>query len=244
ATPDKDSDFALWRIAGRSKRQASPKYPVKKADGTWAKSPLERAEAFAESLEERFTPFETASRERVEKVHAALEEPHQMTPPIPPIRLPEVQAKIRKLKHRKSPGADGISSRVAKLLPEKALLFLVLMFNAALRLGHFPKSWKHANVVMIHKKGQGLEGFPQGSVLGPTLYNLFAHDAPLHLSSRSVCVATYADDTAILARSSCVYSATDKLQILLKRFENWACRWNVAINTDKCAVVTFALRRD
>ncbi|KAH8240391.1 hypothetical protein KR032_007149, partial [Drosophila birchii] len=65
-----------------------------------------------------------------------------------------------------------------------------------------------------------------------------------HLSSRSVCVPTYADDTAILARSSCVNSATDKLQILLKRFENWACRWNVAINTDKCAVVTFALRRD
>ncbi|KAH8252064.1 hypothetical protein KR032_010542, partial [Drosophila birchii] len=71
-------------------------------------------------------------------------------------------------------------------------------------------------------------GVSQGSVLGPTLYNSFAHDAPIHLSSRSVCVATYADDTAILARSSCVYSAMDKLQILLKRFENWACRWNVA----------------
>ncbi|KAH8255154.1 hypothetical protein KR032_011857, partial [Drosophila birchii] len=209
ATPDKDSDFALWRIAGRSKRQATPKYPVKKADGTWAKSPLERVEAFAESLEERFTPFITASRKRVEKVHAALEEPHQMTPPMRPTRLPEVQAKI-KLKHRKSPGADGISSRVAKFSTTR---------NIA-------------------------AGVPQGSVLGPTLYNLFAHDAPLHLSSRCVCVATYADDTAILARSSCVYSATDKLQILLKRFENWACRWNVAINTDKCAVVTFALRRD
>ncbi|KAH8323648.1 hypothetical protein KR059_004534, partial [Drosophila kikkawai] len=71
-------------------------------------------------------------------------------------------------------------------------------------------------------------GVPQGSVLGPTLYNLFAHDAPLHLSSERACAATYADDTAVLARSSCIYSATDKLQILLKRFENWACRWNVA----------------
>ncbi|KAH8249822.1 hypothetical protein KR038_002246, partial [Drosophila bunnanda] len=67
---------------------------------------------------------------------------------------------------------------------------------------------------------------PQGSVLGPTLYSLFM--LKNSKGRKDVCTATYDDDTAVHCRSECIYEATDTLQQFLKKFENWACRWNVA----------------
>jgi len=58
ATPDESSTFALWKLTRRFKRQVSPKFPVRNPDGSWARSPQDRAEAFANNLEERFQPFE------------------------------------------------------------------------------------------------------------------------------------------------------------------------------------------
>ncbi|KAH8394038.1 hypothetical protein KR200_008515, partial [Drosophila serrata] len=72
-------------------------------------------------------------------------------------------------------------------------------------------------------------GVPQGSVLGPTLYSLFTHDMPKSTGhDQNSMLATFADDTAVLSRSNCIYDATDMLQLYLKRFENWACRWNIS----------------
>ncbi|XP_070066455.1 RNA-directed DNA polymerase from mobile element jockey isoform X5 [Drosophila virilis] len=286
---------------------------------------------------------------------------------------------MKRLKSSKAPGEDRLDNQTIKLLPYKAVLFLVAIFNAALRLGYFPVAWKKAHIIMLHKSGKPpnqlgsyrpisllpafgkilercilrrvldtpeikrlipkfqfgfrlkhgtpeqlhrvtnyiLDGFhrkeyvvaayldiqeafdrvwhagllskikdklnpqlfstiasfltertfqvvqdgvasqtkrikagvPQGSVLGPTLYSLFTHDMPTANASRrndrqDLLVATFADDTAILAKNKCVYVATDLLQEYLKRFENWACRWNIAVNPGKCATVTHTLRKD
>ncbi|KRF83921.1 uncharacterized protein Dvir_GJ26109 [Drosophila virilis] len=90
ATADESSKFALWKLSSRYKRQAAPKFPVRLPDDTWARSPMDRAEAFACNLEERFKPFETASHARIQRVAQILEAPLQMSLPVSPITFQEL----------------------------------------------------------------------------------------------------------------------------------------------------------
>jgi hypothetical protein len=66
----------------------------------------------------------------------------------------EVQEAIRGLKVSKAPGPNGIPNRALKHLPQRAVSFLVLLFNAILLTHHFPSVWKHARVISILKPGK------------------------------------------------------------------------------------------
>ena len=76
-------------------------------------------------------------------------------------------------------------------------------------------------------------GVPQGSVLGPMLFNLFINDLELGLSSE---VAKFADDTKLFrvvkAREDC-----EALQRDLSRLEEWASMWQMRFNVAKCKVM-------
>lgn len=84
-------------------------------------------------------------------------------------------------------------------------------------------------------------GVPQGSVLGPILYLLFTSDFPI---IPQVTVATYADDTAIIATSENPVIASQLLQSNLNRIQNWLMKWRIKINESKCAHITFTTRKD
>ena len=59
---------------------------------------------------------------------------------------PEIIAqKIKKMKHNKSPGVDGI--------PPKLLKALAKVFNVSLYEGIVPSNWKEANITPLFKKG-------------------------------------------------------------------------------------------
>lgn len=83
-------------------------------------------------------------------------------------------------------------------------------------------------------------GVPQGSVIGPVLYNIFTSDAPV---VEGVTAATYADDTAYLASSDCPSTASSRLQTQLDKFGKWCSKWRIKVNSDKCRQITFTLRR-
>lgn len=79
-------------------------------------------------------------------------------------------------------------------------------------------------------------GVPQGSVLGPALFNLFINDIPKFQNTQ---LAIYADDTALYAHSYYAQAAQLQNQIhidlILKYFETW----KIKINSEKTENIIF-----
>jgi len=137
------------------KRQPLRKIPIK-SDDTWCRSDSDISLAFADELEKRFQPFELASREDVEETLAFLDAPSPGALPIQHVSPEEVCLHIQKLHPRKALGFDGIDSRIAKALPKKGILILVLLFNSMLRIHHFsltmiPKPGKPESLVQSYR---------------------------------------------------------------------------------------------
>ncbi|CAM4408569.1 unnamed protein product, partial [Caretta caretta] len=67
-------------------------------------------------------------------------------------------------------------------------------------------------------------GVPQGSVLGPILFNLFINDLEKEVNSE---VAEFADDTKLLKI----------VKKDLTKLSDWATKWQMKFNVDKCKVM-------
>jgi hypothetical protein len=70
-------------------------------------------------------------------------------------------------------------------------------------------------------------GVPQGSVLCPTLFDLYINDAPQTLG---VQLALFADNTCLYATACKEDFIVRKLQRGLSSMETWCERWNIKIN--------------
>lgn len=79
-------------------------------------------------------------------------------------------------------------------------------------------------------------GVPQGSILGPMLYNINTADIPKMNNSK---IAQYADDTVLYTHSKISTALTKKLPADLDIFKAWAREWKIKINEDKSIAVHF-----
>jgi hypothetical protein len=83
-------------------------------------------------------------------------------------------------------------------------------------------------------------GVPQGSVLSPTLYNLYINYTPQTIG---VNLAIFADDTYIYATERKEGYVLRKVQRGLNSMSAWCERWNIRINEDKTQAIYFSHQR-
>lgn len=85
-------------------------------------------------------------------------------------------------------------------------------------------------------------GVPQGSVLGPILYTVYASDIPSPEYPNASLIATYADDTVIMSSHFMHSDAIKRVEKYLKSYLDWANKWCVTVNVNKTAHVMHTLR--
>lgn len=66
----------------------------------------------------------------------------------------EITTIIKNLKNKKAPGEDGLQGIVIKKLPDNVIERLIDIFNSSIHHSYFPKFWKNAKIIPIHKPGK------------------------------------------------------------------------------------------
>lgn len=157
-SPSETTNYSLWKVTRKiGQLKQSNNLPLRSNDGSWARTPSEKAALFASHLSEVFQPARPQTRDGDEEIAQHLLAPYQMELPTKNFRYREVKKIIKKeLKCKKAPGWDLITGRVLKELPEKAIRFITILYNASLRLCYFPAMWKVAEVIMVPKPGKNL----------------------------------------------------------------------------------------
>jgi hypothetical protein len=149
-TADSSTEYSLWKATKYLKRPTTQVPPIRRTDGKWARSNLEKATIFAQHLEQRFYP--NPGPDSLPDLN-----PNESLDMIPLVTPKEITEEIRtNLNSNKAPGFDLITGEILKHFKRKALVKLTTLINACIRLHHVPDAWKTAEVIMIPKPSKNL----------------------------------------------------------------------------------------
>lgn len=156
-SPTKATEYSLWKATKKIHQQTNHCSAIKKANGDWARSDAEVANSFSYHLTEVFQPFpreiSTSSSEE-DVILNNTGPPNFGLAPLASVKTNDITHIIKDLKVGKAPGFDLITSKILKELPYVAIKFLTYVFNAIMRLQHFPLQWKIAQVILLLKPGK------------------------------------------------------------------------------------------
>lgn len=82
-------------------------------------------------------------------------------------------------------------------------------------------------------------GVPQGSVLGPTLFNIFNSDIPKNDKTN---IALFADDTALYVSAKTPDLAFRRLRTHIPKVEKYLTKWKTTVNAAKTETILFTKR--
>ena len=126
---------------------------------------------------------------------------------------------------------DGLLYKLKKFMPPT----YYLLIKSYLTDRHFQIRYGSAlsDIAVINA------GVPQGGILSPILYNIFASDQP---TTPNTSVADYADDKAIISINNDPLIASSNLQTHLNSMEKWFTKWRFKVNQSKSVHTTFTLK--
>lgn len=167
----------MWRLVKNLNRKSTSIPPLRTDEGILI-TPSEKCEAFADHLSNipgnrtsghRRNTFEIS----VDRSCDVIDQLNQ-SEVIPEISLQALKIEIACLKNNKAPGIDTIDNKHLKHLPDAALRFLLLIFNACLVIGYFPNRWKQSIVSCICKPGK-----PKNKVPSYRMVSVLPHPGKL-----------------------------------------------------------------
>ena len=85
-------------------------------------------------------------------------------------------------------------------------------------------------------------GIPQGSVLGPPLFNIYTKPLYKHIEPSNFDIDGYADDHQLLKQfilSLQKYSLTEGIQKCLNFISDWMSEYFLRLNPDKTKIIVF-----
>lgn len=127
---------------------------------------------------------------------------------------------------------EGLIYKLNKLLPKQYADILTSYISN--RLFRIKQEDEYSDLKEIKA------GVPQGSVLGPILYLLYISDLPV---LEEAIIATFADDSALLAVDQDQEGSARKLQTASNKIVDWTRRWRVKLNGLKSVQVNYTNKK-
>ena len=139
-------------------------------------------------------------------------------------------------------------SKAFDSVPHRLLLHKIQMFGICGRLHKWLASYlegRQQRVVINGAESSLLDvvsGVPQGSILGPLLFLLYVNDMPNVVDKDSL-TGLFADDAKVCRHIKSLRDC-QILQNDLKLLNEWAKKWGMKFNPQKCQCLTFTRKRN
>jgi hypothetical protein len=145
-TPTESTDCSLWKATKKIKQVKKPSPPLRTSQGTWSRSNVENANAFAESKSISAAPLRKCTRRGTSTYTTSRD---TLPTRITNLKRAEVQEVINSLNPKKSSGYDLITGKILQELPIIGVKYHTHVFNAVLFKWHFTAQWKVAQIIIL-----------------------------------------------------------------------------------------------